>query len=145
MSSPQTHSSGSPDEQSNSELYTGLLTDRLNDNGTLEAAVSQGCGSDDEEVEDSPIDSDEARIFISSSGVCNSCGKDGTRKDACEKCRSRVCRECMVKYRKGGRVLYVCDECAKKLKRVRMLKIAAAVSVVAVTAVICLIVFIVTH
>ena len=145
---PTPHTSGtSPNEQSNSELYAGLLTERLSDDGSLEAAAAaaQNCDSADEDEDESTIGSDEAHVFISSSGSCATCGKDGTRKDACERCRTRVCRDCMVRYRKGGRVLYICDNCAKKLKKKRLLKIAAAVSVVAVTAVICLIVFIASY
>ena len=116
---PTPHTSGtSPNEQSNSELYAGLLTERLSDDGSLEAAAAataQDCDSPDEDKDEdeSTISSNEARIFISSSGSCTTCGKDGTRKDACEKCRARVCRNCMVRYRKGGRVLYICDNCAK--------------------------------
>lgn len=150
MSSLKSSSPGAleGEESSNSELFTGLLAERHNDSGTLESALFNNYNNDDDdEVEEGindTISSYEASAFISPSGCCSNCGKDGCRREPCEKCKELLCLDCIVKYRKGGRVLYLCGDCAEHYRKWRIRKIIIAISIVVLAAIISLVVYIFT-
>lgn len=147
MSSLQTPSPGDLEEHDVSGLYTGLLADRYNDNGTLEAAIFNSHNEsldDDDEGGEGLVNSGEASIFISHSGCCVVCGKDGCRREPCENCKDLLCQDCVVKYKKGGRVLYLCSECAQHYRKWHVRKIIITVTIVVVAIVISLIAYILT-
>lgn len=142
------------DEKSTGELYTGLLSERHStDNGTLESAILHNHDQEidievdndydgvDEEENDT-IGSGEANIFILSGGYCKGCGKDGRRLEACEKCKEMLCLDCIVKYRKGGRVLYLCSECADEYKKWHRRKIIAVVAIVVIAVIVGMVAYI---
>ena len=133
------------DEHDDSELFKGLLPERHFDNGTLESALFNNHYDDDEEAEEGmggTISSHEAGAFISPSGCCSNCGKDGCRREPCERCKDLLCLDCIVKYKKGGRVLYLCSDCEKHYRKWRIRKVLIAVSFVVLAAVVCLIVYV---
>lgn len=150
MSSLKSSSPGAlEEEETNSELFTGLLAERHNDSGTLESALfnSRDDDYDDDEPEEGmndTISSYEAGAFISPSGCCSNCGKDGCRREPCEKCKELLCLDCIVKYRKGGRILYLCGECAAHYRKWRIRKIIIAISVVVLAGIISLVVYVST-